>query len=94
MNIQEINKAIMFGSFTKVELDSIVDSIRWNRAQTIKLTKRALRIGSAVQFTTRTGVTHRGTVNKINIKNIVVQCSTYGRGGCVNVPAIMIEEVA
>lgn len=92
MNIQEINKAIMFGTFTNTELTSIGDAVRWNRAQLGKQTKRSVTIGCTVKFTDpRSGVVYQGTVNKIKIKNILVNCPTYGRGGMVNVPANMLE---
>lgn len=94
MTIQEINKAIMFGTFTNVELASIGDAIRWNRAQLVAQNKRSVAVGSTVKFTDpRSGRTYLGTVNKIKIKNILVNCPTFGRGGLVNVPANMVESV-
>ena len=92
MNISDINKAIMFGTFTNDQLTSINDAIRWNRAQLSKQTKRSVTIGCTVKFTDpRSGVVHQGIVNKIKIKNILINCPTYGRGGMVNVPANMLE---
>ncbi|CAB4241696.1 hypothetical protein UFOVP71_234 [uncultured Caudovirales phage] len=92
MTIQEINKAIMFGTFTNDELTSIGDAIRFNRAQLAKATKRSVSIGCSVKFTDpRSGRVHVGTVKQIKIKNITVDCATYGRGGMVNVPANMLE---
>lgn len=89
MNIQEINKAIMFGTFTNDELSSIGDAIRWNRAQLAKETKRSVSIGCTVRFThPKTGRVHTGVVKKIKIKNISVLENGFTNW---NVPANMLE---
>ena len=89
MNIQEINKAIMFGSFTNDELISIGDAIRFNRTQLTKVTKRAMTIGCTVRFThPKTGRVHTGIVKKIKIKNISVLENGFTNW---NVPANMLE---
>ena len=89
MNILEINKAIMFGTWTNVELASIGDAVKWNRAQLATITKRSMAIGCTVRFThPKTGRVHTGIVKKIKIKNIAVL-----ENGTVNwnVPANMLE---
>ena len=94
MNILDINRAIMFGTWTDTELTSINDAVKWNRAQLARQTRRSITIGSSVQFTDpRSGRVHQGTVNKIKIKNVLINCPTFGRGGLVNVPANMLEAV-
>ena len=87
--ILEINKAIMFGSFTNDELISIGDAVRWNRAQLAKVTKRSMSIGCTVRFThPKTGRVHTGIVKKIKIKNITVLENGFTNW---NVPANMLE---
>ena len=87
--ILEINKAIMFGSFTNEELTSIGDAVRWNRAQLAKVTKRSMSIGCTVRFThPKTGRVHTGIVKKIKIKNITVLENGFTNW---NVPANMLE---
>jgi hypothetical protein len=94
MDIGQINTAIISGSFTNDQLTSIVDAVTFARSKVAQQTKRSITLGSSVQFTDpRTRVTHKGTVSKIKVKNILVNCSTYGRGGLVNVPANMLEVV-
>ena len=89
MNIQEINKAIMFGNFTNDELISIGDAVRFNRAQLAKVTKRSMSIGCTVRFThPKTGRVHIGIVKKIKIKNITVLENGFTNW---NVPANMLE---
>ena len=89
MNIQEINKAIMFGNFTNDELISIGDAIRFNRAQLATVTKRSMSIGCTVRFThPKTGRVHIGIVKKIKIKNITVLENGFTNW---NVPANMLE---
>ena len=88
--IQQINHAIMFGNFTNTELNSMLDAIKWARAQMTKQQTRALRVGDTVKFTSnRNGVTYQGTVDKIKIKYILVNTPQ----GRYNVPANMLEAV-
>ena len=89
MTILEINKAIMFGTWTNEELTSIGDAVKWNRAQLAKVTKRSMTLGCTVRFThPKTGRVHTGIVKKIKIKNITVL-----ENGTMNwnVPANMLE---
>jgi methyl coenzyme M reductase subunit D len=52
---------------------------------------RALSTGDKVTFTGRRGITVEGTVMKVKIKNVTVDCGTSGRW---NVPASMLKKVA
>lgn len=94
MTIDQINTAIITGTFTNEQLTSIVDAVKFARSKVAQQTKNAITLGTQVKFTDpRNGRTHTGTVSKIKIKNILVNCPTYGRGGLVNVPASMLETV-
>ena len=87
LSIQDVNSAIMFGSFTNEQLDSILCAVKYRRAQVGRDTKRSLMPGDVVKFThPRTGRVHQGNVVKINIKNVKV------RDGITtwNVPANML----
>lgn len=87
-DIKEINKAIMFGNLSNDELTSIIDAVKFARAQLSKQNKRSLMLGDTVKFTSnRNGVTYTGTVNKIKIKYILVRTPN----GMFNVPANMLE---
>jgi hypothetical protein len=90
MNIKDINQAIMFGTWTNDQLTSIIDAVKWNRAQLIQATKRSLRVGDNVNFTnsiTRQNVT--GIVTKIAIKYITVKTVQ----GSWRVPANMLSVI-
>ena len=90
MNIKDINQTIMFGTWTNDELTSIIDAVKWNRAQLTQSTKRSLRVGDNVNFTnsiTRQNVT--GIVTKIAIKYITVKTVQ----GSWSVPANMLTKV-
>ena len=88
--IQEVNQAIMFGTWTNIELTSMIDAVKWRRATLSKLTKASLSLGDQVEFTsTKTGMTMQGTVTKIAIKYITVQTRT----GLWRVPANMLTVV-
>jgi hypothetical protein len=94
--IQEINSAIIAGSFTNDELVSIGDAIRFARTQLTQQKKRSVTIGSTVKFTSaKRGVTVVGTVEKIAIKYITIRESNNGRltTGLWKVPANMLEVV-
>jgi hypothetical protein len=90
MDIKEINSAIMFGNLTNVELNSIVDAVKFARTQLTKQNKRTFHLGDSVKFTSnRNGLTYVGTVRKVKIKYILVNTP----GGLFNVPANMLEAV-
>ena len=74
MDVKQINAAIMFGTFSDVELASINDAVRWNRANLQKQIKNSLRIGDTVEWrSVKRGITGRGTVTKIAIKYVTVR---------------------
>ncbi len=86
--IQQINSAIMFGNLSNVELNSIVDAVKYARAQLTKQNKRSFQLGDSVKFTSnRNGLTYVGTVRKVKIKFVLVNTP----GGLFNVPANMLE---
>jgi len=89
--IQEINSTIIAGSFTNDQLTSIIDAVKYARAQLTRQKKREFYPGCAVKFTSsRTGQIVQGTVLKIAIKYITV--SENGRNfGKWKVPANMLE---
>ena len=90
MDIKQINSAIMFGTWTDIELRSMIDAVKWNRAQLVQQTKRSLRIGDNVNFTSsKTGKNTNGGVTKIAIKYVTVKAIT----GLWRVPANMLSKV-
>jgi len=90
MNITQINTEILQGGFTNAQLVSIVDAVRFAQARLRENTKRSLRYGDEVTFTSsKTGRTMQGTVQKIAIKFVTV-CTTTGLW---RVPANMLTIV-
>ena len=90
MDIKQINSAIMFGTWTDIELRSMIDAVKWNRAQLVQQTKRSLRIGDNVNFnSTKQGRNVTGVVMKIAIKYVTVQTSA----GLWRVPANMLTVI-
>ena len=88
--IQQINSSIMFGNWSNSELESMIDAIKYARAQMTKQKTRSFRIGDAVKFTSnRNGVTYTGTVNKVKLKYVLVRTNA----GLYNVPANMLEAI-
>ena len=86
--IQDINRAIIAGSFTNDELVSIGDAIRFARAQLTQQKKRSFQVGDTVSFnSTNMRQTVTGRVRKIAIKYVTVDTGqTLWR-----VPANMLE---
>jgi hypothetical protein len=88
ISIKDVNSAIMFGNFTNDELTSIIDAVKYARAQLTQKTKRSLMLGDSVKFTSnRNGVTYCGTVRKIAIKFVTVDTGSV----LFKVPANMLE---
>ena len=96
MNIKEVNSAIMFGNLTNDELSSVIDAVKFARAQLTQEKKRSFRIGDLVKFnSTKRGMSVTGTVKKIAIKYVTIQENSSGRmtSGLWRVPANMLESV-
>ena len=90
MDIKQVNSAIMFGTWSDIELRSMIDAVKWNRAQLQKQVKRSLSIGDTVNFTSgKTGQNVTGVVMKIAIKYITVDTGM----GLWRVPANMLTLV-
>ena len=90
MDIKQINTAIITGNFTNDQLGSIIDAVKFARARLGQMNKRALTIGTNVNFTsTKTGVNYTGVVTKIAIKYVTVRTV----GGLWKVPASMLTVV-
>jgi hypothetical protein len=87
----DITRAIIAGDFTNDDFVKIIDAVRFARAQLGKDNKRALTLGATVKFkNSRTGMMMQGSVSKIAIKYITVDC---GASGSWKVPAAMIIAV-
>jgi small-conductance mechanosensitive channel len=89
MNVQQINTALVTGTFTNDELSSVIDAVKFARARLTQVTKFSLKVGDAVEFTsTKTGITLQGTVTKIAIKYVTVRTPQ----GLWRVPAAMLTK--
>jgi small-conductance mechanosensitive channel len=90
MNITQINTAIIQGTFSNDELTSIIDAVKFNRARLTEQSKRSLRIGDNVNFTSsKTGQNVTGVVVKIAIKYVTVKTVQ----GAWRVPANMLTKI-
>jgi hypothetical protein len=90
MDIKQVNSAIMFGTWSDIELQSMIDAVRWNRTSLQKQIKNTLRVGDTVEWNSvKRGLVGRGTVTKIAIKYVTVkEGSTLWK-----VPANMLTKV-
>lgn len=90
MNVQDINTALITGSFTNDQLSSIIDAVKFARSRLAQSTKVGLRIGDTVKFTSsKTGMSMVGSVQKIAIKYVTVKTNA----GLWRVPAQMLSKV-
>ena len=88
LSIKEVNSAIMFGNLNNDELSTVIDAVKYARAQLTQQKKRSFKLGDQVKFTSnRNGLTYVGTVRKVKIKFVLVNTP----GGVFNVPANMLE---
>ena len=88
LTIQDVNKAIMLQEWTNVELSSMIDAVKWNKAQLSRNVKNSIKPGQMVKFTSsKTGRTMVGDVTKIAIKYVTVRTPA----GMWRVPANMLE---
>ena len=90
MDIKQINSAIMFGTFTNTELESITSAVQYARAQLRAVKIRSFTKGDTVKFhSIKRGVTVTGTVTKVAIKYVTVKDGVM----LWKVPANMLEAV-
>ncbi len=88
MNITEIRGAIVSGQFNSDELETIAQALKFARNQLCRRNTFAFKAGDSVKFTSpRSGVTFRGTVDRVKQKYILV-ATPQGR---YNVPANLLE---
>jgi small-conductance mechanosensitive channel len=90
MNIMEINTAILQGGWTNDQLTSMIDAVKFARARLTEQSKRSLRIGDNVNFTSnKLGRNVTGVVTKIAIKFVTVKTVQ----GAWRVPANMLTKI-
>ncbi len=91
MNIQQINSAIIHGTWSNDELSSMIDAVKFARSRLAQTVKFQVRKGSSVKFTSsKNGQTYQGTVEKVAIKFATVNTNL----GRWKVPMNMLEVVA
>ena len=90
MNIQQVNTAIIQGSFTNDELSSIIDAVKFARAQLTQKARFTLRNGAKVKFYSTKRMMHvEGTITKVAQKYATVSTTA----GLWKVPMNMLEAV-
>jgi hypothetical protein len=88
MNLMQIKAEILTGGFDNTQLQELMETVQYARAQLGKTVRRQLQPGASVSFVSnRSGQRVLGTVERVAIKNIVVRTAL----GLYRVPANMIE---
>lgn len=91
MNIQEINRSIISGSFTNADLDSIQDAVKFAKSRIASQLSVTLGKGSKVTLShAKLGGRVQGTVLKVKIKKADVKLDT---GPIYTVPLSMLTAV-
>ena len=72
------------------ELSSIIETVKLRRNQLHFADAHSLRVGQRVSFQGRHGITEKGTVRKIKIKNVLVETD---RGQRWNVPGSHLTQL-
>ena len=90
MNLNQIKADILTANLTNAELDTIQTAMTFARSQLTRQKIRTFNRGAMVKFTSnRNGQFYVGTVEKVNIKRVLVRTHT----GLISVPANMLESV-
>ncbi len=90
MNVTQINQAIMHGNLTNDELTSVIDAVKYARAQITRRIKSGLRVGDNVNFnSTKLGRNVTGVIMKIAVKYVTVRTVS----GLWRVPANMLTRI-
>jgi hypothetical protein len=90
MNIGQINSAIISGTWTNKDLESMIDAVKYARARLTDKVKFSIGIGDNVNFTSsRTGRNVTGMVVKKAIKYVTVRTTE----GLWKVPANMLTKI-
>jgi len=91
-SIQQLNRSIMFGTWTDVELRSMAEAIRFAQTSLRKQVKRSLDVGVQVRLvSSKNPAGATGTVKKIAIKYVTVRNDR--DGGLWKIPANMLDIV-
>jgi hypothetical protein len=91
MNVNQINTAIIQGTFTNDQLSSMIDAVKFARSRLTQSIKWTLKVGDNVNFTSsKTGQNYTGVVMKVAIKYVTVKTVS----GLWRVPANMLTKVA
>lgn len=91
MDIKQINSAIMFNTWTDAQLNSMIDAIKFARADLQKQNIRSITLGSKVRWVgPKNPRGEQGTVQKIARKFVTVKNS---QGVLWKVPANMLEVI-
>lgn len=90
MDIKQINSAIIAGSWTAQDLDSMQDAIKYARSRTARLNAVVFHSGDSVKIThVKLGGTVLGTIRKIKIKKADVFIPS--KNVVYSVPLSMLE---
>ena len=74
MNIKDVNSAIMFNTWTDMELASMADAIKFARTKLQKTNIRNIMVGDTVKwFSQKRGINGQGVVTKVAIKYVTVR---------------------
>jgi hypothetical protein len=88
VNLNQIKAEILTANLTNAELQELIETVQYARAQLGKTVKRQLQPGVNVSFVSnRSGQRVLGTVERVAIKNVVVRTHL----GLYRVPANMLE---
>jgi hypothetical protein len=91
VDVKQINSAIMWGTWTDAELNSMIGAIRFAQEGLRKQKIRSMQLGSTVRWASAKNPRgEQGTVEKIAIKYVTVNTA---QGRRWKVPANMLEVV-
>jgi hypothetical protein len=81
-------------SLNSADLDQVIQAVKFRRNQLHCQNANSFRVGDTVEFTGRRGRMVQGTVSKIKIKYVLIDCGAHGRWNVPGSHLTLVKETA
>ena len=81
-------------SLDATDLDQVIQAVKLRRNQLHFQNANKLRVGDRVEFEGKNGRTLQGTVSKIKIKYVLIDCGAHGRWNVPGSHLTLVKEIA
>jgi hypothetical protein len=81
-------------SLNAADLDQVIQAVKFRRNQLHCQNANSFKVGDKVEFTGRSGRMIQGTVSKIKIKYVLIDCGAHGRWNVPGSHLTLVKETA